>query len=75
MALAAILLTIGFGDLGGNAFFVLAQHADVFSVAVVLSSLYPVVTTVLAAIFLHERLSRAQIGGIVLATLSVPLLR
>ncbi len=53
----------------------LARHADAFSVAVVLSSLYPVVTTVLATLVLHERLRLMQLAGVVLATLSVPLLR
>jgi drug/metabolite transporter (DMT)-like permease len=74
-ALAALFVIAGAGDLGGNAFFVLATGAEAFSIAVVLASLYPIVTTILAAIFLHERLSRLQILGVVLATLSVPLLR
>ncbi|MEO6350190.1 MAG: EamA family transporter [Candidatus Limnocylindrales bacterium] len=73
-ALPLFALT-GMGDLGGNVFFVLARQTDALSVAVVLSSLYPVVTTLLAALFLHERLSRGQLAGVVLATLSVPLLR
>jgi drug/metabolite transporter (DMT)-like permease len=75
VALLATFVFAGVGDLGGNAFFVLARHADVFSVAVVLSSLYPVITTVLAALLLHERLRPVQIGGVILATLSVALLR
>ena len=70
-----LFVVTGVGDMGGNAFFVLARDADAFSVAVVLSSLYPVVTTVLAALYLHERLRRVQIAGVALATLSVPLLR
>jgi drug/metabolite transporter (DMT)-like permease len=65
----------GAGDMGGNAFFVLARGADAFSVAVVLASLYPVVTTLLAAFVLHERLRPLQVAGVALATLSVPLLR
>ena len=73
IALAFSLVT-GAGDLGGNAFFVLAARADALSVAVVLSSLYPVVTTMLAALFLRERLRPLQIVGVVLASLSVPLL-
>lgn len=70
-----LFVLTGLGDLGGNAFFVLARHADAFSVAVVLSSLYPVVTTVLAALLLRERLRPAQLAGVALATASVPLLR
>jgi drug/metabolite transporter (DMT)-like permease len=75
LQLGGLFLVTGLGDLGGNTFFILASHSDALSVAVVLSSLYPVVTTVLAAIFLHERLRRVQILGVVLASLSVPLLR
>jgi drug/metabolite transporter (DMT)-like permease len=70
-----LFLVTGAGDLGGNAFFVLAARADALSVAVVLASLYPVVTVLLAALFLRERLRAVQILGVVLATLSVPLLR
>ena len=65
----------GAGDMGGNFFFVLANNSDALSVAVVLSSLYPIVTTILAAVVLRERLRPVQIAGVVLATLSVPLLR
>ncbi len=70
-----LLLFTGIGDLGGNVFFVLARGADSFAVAVVLSSLYPVVTTLLAALLLRERLRPVQLAGVALATLSVPLLR
>ena len=70
-----LFVIAGAGDMGGNCFFVLARGADALSVAVVLSSLYPIVTTLLAAIFLRERLRPLQILGVVLATLSVPLLR
>jgi len=70
-----VVLVCGLGDLGGNGFFVLAARADALSVAVVLSSLYPVVTALLAALFLRERLKPLQIVGVVLASLSVPLLR
>jgi len=73
--LVPLLLIGGFGDLGGNAFFVLASRADALSVAVVLASLYPVVTALLAALFLHERLRPLQVAGVVLASISVPLLR
>ena len=43
--------------------------------AVILSSLYPVVTTILAAALLHERLRPLQVAGVALATISVVLLR
>ena len=73
-ALVGTFVIGGVGDLGGNVFFVLARHADLFSVAVVLSSLYPVITTVLAVLLLRERLRPQQVAGVVLATLSVVLL-
>jgi drug/metabolite transporter (DMT)-like permease len=74
LALAGVFVVAGLGDLGGNFFFVTAQHADLFSVAVVLSSLYPVITTILAVLLLRERLRPVQTAGVVLATLSVVLL-
>jgi drug/metabolite transporter (DMT)-like permease len=73
--LLLLFLVNGAGDLCGNAFFVLAARADALSVAVVLSSLYPVVTALLAALLLRERLKPLQIVGVILASLSVPLLR
>jgi drug/metabolite transporter (DMT)-like permease len=72
--LAGLLLIVGLGDLGGNVFFLLSKHADAFALAVVLSSLYPVVTTILAVVFLHERLRPTQVAGIALATVSVALM-
>lgn len=75
IAVVVVLVVAGIGDLGGNAFFVLATQSGQLSVAVTLSSLYPVVTTLLAAVLLHERLRRLQLIGVGLATLSVALLR
>jgi drug/metabolite transporter (DMT)-like permease len=69
LVLPAFVLA-GTGDLGGNLFFVLANQKDALSVAVVLSSLYPVVTAVLAALLLGERLSRPQAVGVGLAALA-----
>ena len=73
-ALFGVLLIAGLGDLGGNFFFITAQHADLFSVAVVLVSLYPVITTILAVVLLRERLRGLQVAGVALATLGVILL-
>ncbi|CAN5605775.1 DMT family transporter [soil metagenome] len=74
LALSPLLLAAGLGDLGGNAFFVLANQVGELAVAVVLSSLYPVVTTILAALLLHERLRAWQLVGIGLAALAVVLI-
>ncbi len=75
LAAVAVVLTAGLGELGGNAFFVFATQSGDFAVAVILASLYPVVTTLLAALFLRERLTRLQLVGVMLATVSVILLR
>jgi drug/metabolite transporter (DMT)-like permease len=75
LSLVALFAVAGMGDLGGNVFFVLSKHAGAFSVAVVLSSLYPVITTIIARLVLNERLRPLQIAGVVLAALSIPLLR
>jgi drug/metabolite transporter (DMT)-like permease len=64
----------GFGDLGGNLFFVLASGEGELAVVIVLTSLYPVVTAILARIFLHERLSPLRVAGVALAILGVVLI-
>jgi len=62
---------IGVLDLGANALFTLASTEGLVSVAAVCSSLYPVVTIVLAASLLKERVRPAQAGGIALVMLGV----
>ena len=69
-----LLALAGAGDMGGNAFFVLANELSSLPVAAVLSSLYPVVTTILAALLLRERLRGLQVGGIALAVCGVALI-
>jgi drug/metabolite transporter (DMT)-like permease len=57
----------GLGDLGGNLFFVLVSNVGELAVVVVISSLYPVSTALLARAFLHERLGRVRLAGVALA--------
>ncbi len=68
------LLVIGLLDMIGNAAFILAAQAGDLAVAVVLSSLYPVVTVVLAIAILREHLSRSHVAGIVLTGISIVLI-
>jgi drug/metabolite transporter (DMT)-like permease len=75
LSITPLFAIAGAGDLGGNTFFLFAEHADAFAVAVVLSSLYPVVTALLAATFLRERLRPTQLLGVALAALAIALLR
>jgi drug/metabolite transporter (DMT)-like permease len=53
-----------------NALIVLALHAGNLAEVSVLVSLYPLATVVLAALVLHEKLTRVQAVGIVLAILA-----
>jgi drug/metabolite transporter (DMT)-like permease len=71
MGVLLLVTMAGLGDLGGNGFFLLADQGGPFSLAVILSSLYPVMTVLLAGWLLRERLSRPQLGGIGLALAGV----
>lgn len=62
-----ITFLTGLGDTGGNVFFIIASGVGALSVTVVLASLYPVSTALLARIVLGERLSRLRLAGVALA--------
>jgi drug/metabolite transporter (DMT)-like permease len=58
------LAVVGLCDVGANMLFSLATTRGFLSVVSVLSALYPVATVVLAAVVLHERVSRTQRLGV-----------
>jgi drug/metabolite transporter (DMT)-like permease len=68
------LLVVGLLDMTGNAAFIFATQAGQLAIASVLSSLYPVVTVLLAIVLLRERLSRSHIAGIVLTGAAIVLI-
>jgi uncharacterized membrane protein len=69
-----IALVAGILDITGTAVFIRASQIGRLDDAVVLSSLYPAVTVLLARIFLHEHFSRARTIGMVAALAAVPMI-
>jgi len=69
-----IAVVAGILDITGSAVFVRASQIGRLDDAVVLSSLYPAITVLLARIFLHEHFSRARTVGMVAALASVPMI-
>ena len=70
----AIAVVAGSLDITGSAVFIRAAQIGRLDDAVVLSSLYPAVTVVLARIFLREHFSRARTIGMVAALAAVPMI-
>jgi len=69
-----LLAAIGIADFSANLLLGVATTKGLVSIAMVLGSLYPIATAVLAYIFLHERLHKAQYIGVVLAVSGVALI-
>lgn len=69
-----LLAGIGIADFSANLLLGVATTKGLVSIAMVLGSLYPIATAVLAYIFLHERLHKAQYLGIALAVGGVALI-
>ena len=68
------LIVIGVFDAGANVTFGFATTLGMLSTTAVLGDLYPVVTAVLAAIFLRERLRAVQYAGVATALTGVLLI-
>ena len=62
-----LLAGIGVADFSANLLLGVATTKGLVSIAMVLGSLYPIATAILAFVFLHERLHKAQYIGIALA--------
>jgi drug/metabolite transporter (DMT)-like permease len=69
-----LLAAIGIADFSANLLLGVATTKGLVSIAMVLGSLYPIATAILAYIFLHERLHKAQYNGVVLAVGGVALI-
>jgi drug/metabolite transporter (DMT)-like permease len=69
-----LLAAIGIADFSANLLLGVATTKGLVSIAMVLGSLYPIATAILAYIFLHERLHKAQYIGVVLAVGGVALI-
>ncbi len=72
---AGVLMALGAGvfDAAANIFYVIATRYGLFSLAVVITSLYPAMTVLLAKVVLGERMRAAQRAGLVLAALGIVL--
>lgn len=69
--LGVVLLCAGTLDLAATALLALANSGGEVSIVSVLTSTYPVVTVLLAAVVLHERLLRSQYVGVALTLLGI----
>jgi drug/metabolite transporter (DMT)-like permease len=69
-----LLIFIGIADFLANFLIGLATTKGLVSITMVLGSLFPIVTSVMAFKFLHERLHRVQYVGIVFAIVGISLI-
>ena len=70
----ALGMMAGFFDVTGSALFVYASQQGRLDEAVVITSLYPAVTVLLARLILNEHFSRWKFVGLLAALASVPLI-
>jgi drug/metabolite transporter (DMT)-like permease len=71
---AALLVSQGVLDSTANSVFIAAAASGLLSEVSVVSALYPAPTVVLAAVVLHERISRVQRAGLALVLAGVALI-
>ena len=69
-----ILIYIGVADFAANLLLGVATTKGLVSIAMVLGSLYPIATALLAYFFLHERLHKLQYIGVVFAVVGVSII-
>lgn len=74
MATLPLVILVGVVDVTGNVAFLTAARTGDLSIAAVLSSLYPVITVILAAVILHEQITRSHAFGVVLAFIAIALI-
>jgi drug/metabolite transporter (DMT)-like permease len=72
--IAGLAAMVGLFDVSGSMAFIRASQAGRLDEAVVLSSLYPVVTVLLARVLLHEHFTRWKLVGMIAALVAVPLI-
>jgi drug/metabolite transporter (DMT)-like permease len=74
VGLLPAVAVVGVLDMTGVASFLLAEQTGPLAVASILSSLYPVTTVILAAVVLHERVTRDHAVGIAAAAVAILLI-
>jgi drug/metabolite transporter (DMT)-like permease len=69
-----VLIFVGIADFSANLLLGVATNFGLVSLVMVLGSIYPIVTALMAYLFLHERLHKVQYVGIALAVAGVALI-